>query len=268
MRRTLLLLLLLPLQVVANPDPASADCVVSTTLTIGDATCHKSSSEVRDLWASSAVDGVRYRLQQACAVGVAEPGGCFNPRVCSERPGGLVYFLLSQPLGGGPWTTVGTVCLNSEDAAGLGVITPGLVQREFERLDWPSAPVVVEPPGGETLVNFETNFFTTLTDPESQTVGLLGQRVLIEATPVSYRWHFGDGSSVSTSSPGRAFPHLVHTHRYGLPGRVRVSVDVTYRGRYRVNGGEWIAIPATRVIPGVAVGLRVIEAVPQLSAAQ
>ena len=225
-----------------------------------------SADEVQSMWASSAADGVRYRLQQACADDVANPMGCFNPRTCDERPGGLLYFLLSQPLAGGPWTNLGTVCLNTDDTAGLGVITPELVQREFQRLDWPSAPLVVEPPGGETLVNFETNFFTTLTDPESQSVTLLGQRVLIEANPVRYTWHFGDGTTETTTSPGRPFPHLVNTHTYGQPDRVRIRVDVTYRGRYRVNGGDWTPIPATRTINGTPAALRVIEAVPQLSA--
>lgn len=249
------------------PKPVFADeCHGESTLGGAEVACQHSADEVQNMWASSAADGVRYRLQQACADDGANPMGCFNPRTCDERPGGLLYFLLSQPLAGGPWTNLGTVCLNTDDTAGLGVITPELVQREFQRLDWPSAPLVVEPPGGETLVNFETNFFTTLTDPESQSVTLLGQRVLIEANPVRYTWHFGDGTTETTTSPGRPFPHLVNTHTYGQPDRVRIRVDVTYRGRYRVNGGDWTPIPATRTINGTPAALRVIEAVPQLSA--
>lgn len=266
MSRWLALLVLMAGMVVIGTGPAQA-CGGEANLGVALVDCSThSADDVKALWATSGTDGVRYRLQQACADDVQSPLGCFNPRTCDERPGGLLYYLLSQPLAGGDWTNLGTVCLNTEDAAGLGVITPEMVAREFRRLDWPSAPLVVEPPGGETLVNFETNFYTTLTDPETQTVRLLGQRVLIEADPVRYTWHFGDGTTQTTASPGRPYPRLTHTHAYRDPERVRVRVDVTYRGRYRINGGEWTPIPVTRTINGEAVPMRVIEAVPQLSA--
>ena len=66
--------------------------------------------------------------------------------------------------------------------------------------------------------------------------------VEIEATPESYTWHWGDGSEAEpTDEPGAEHedgePHEVF-HVYTDAGvTVRPSVDVTYRGRYRIEGG-------------------------------
>ena len=112
------------------------------------------------------------------------------------------------------------------------------MQHAFERLGWPPSPLVVQPPKGRTLVNFDTNFYTTNTHPTTQTVTLIGQPVTIEATPTEYGWHFGDGDGdgdLATSDPGAAYPDLRVTYRYQRVGTVRASVDTTYTGRYRVR---------------------------------
>jgi hypothetical protein len=116
----------------------------------------------------------------------------------------------------------------------------------MKNLDWAEAELVIQPPDGRTLVNLKTNFYTTTTGPTSQTIPLLGQKVEIEATPAEYTWHFGDGETRSGSDPGAAYPDLRITHVYLEAGvTVSPSVDVTYQGQYRVNGGNWIAIPQT-----------------------
>jgi hypothetical protein len=154
-------------------------------------------------------------------------------------------------------------CLTTPPAQPI-VITPAMVRREMQRLAWPTARLEVEPPDGQTLIHFDTNFFTTNTRPTTQTVVLLGQRVTIEAAPVEYTWHFGDGASVTTDSPGAAYPGLDVTHEYVEPGRVSPSVDTTYAGRYRVNGDDWQTIPGTLTVAGEPVALRVRSATPHL----
>ena len=52
---------------------------------------------------------------------------------------------------------------------------------------------------GRTLINFDTNFYTTNTHPTTQTVTLIGQQVTIEATPTEYTWHFGSGEGDQTT---------------------------------------------------------------------
>ena len=125
----------------------------------------------------------------------------------------------------------------------------------------------MQPPDGKTLVDFDTNFYTTNTTPSTRTVTLIGQRVTIEATPSEYLWHFGSGSDDgdrATTDPGAAYPDLRVTYRYLRVGTVEPSLDTTYSGRYRIGTGPWRKIPATLTVPGRPVALQVLSATPHL----
>jgi hypothetical protein len=142
-------------------------------------------------------------------------------------------------------------------------LTPGVVASAFARIPLPPSKLIIQPPNGRTLVNFETNFYTE-SEPFTRSVTLLGQRVQLEITPASFGWRFGDGGSAATSSPGSAYPDLEITHTYLRKGRVSPSVDTTYTATYRVNGGPAQAVPGSVTIPGATVSLRVVTASPQL----
>ncbi len=135
--------------------------------------------------------------------------------------------------------------------------------RALSELALPPSKLVVQPPNGRTLVNFATNFYTE-TQPFTRTITLLGQRVDLRITPASYGWRFGDGTSVSTSTPGAAYPDLQVTHDYLSAGTVSPAVDTTYTADFRVNGGGWRPVPGTVTIPGASVPLEVVEATPTL----
>jgi hypothetical protein len=145
-----------------------------------------------------------------------------------------------------------------------GGVSPAQVLRAMQRLTWPGSDLVIQPPEGRTLVNFATNFLTENTEPTTQRVTLLGQRIVIEATPSSYHWDFGDGTETTTSTPGARYPDLEVTHEYAKKGRYAPSVGTTYTGRYRVNGGPWLEIPGTHTVAGEPVELEVIGAKPTL----
>ena len=121
----------------------------------------------------------------------------------------------------------------------------------------------MQPPGGRTLVNFATNFYTD-NGEFTRTVTLLGRRVELRIWPARYGWRFGDGATRWTSSPGSAYPDLEITHRYLRKGRVSPSVDTTYAARFRVGGGPWRDVNGTVTIPGAPQGLRVVTARPVL----
>jgi hypothetical protein len=142
-------------------------------------------------------------------------------------------------------------------------VTPGLVLRAFRRIPLPASEVVVQPPGGRTLVNFETNFYTEQGE-FTRVVRLLGQRVELRIWPESFTWRYGDGSSEQTSSAGSAYPDLEITHRYLSKGRVAVSVDTTYAADFRVGNGGWQHVDGTVTISGEAESLRVVTARPVL----
>jgi hypothetical protein len=95
-------------------------------------------------------------------------------------------------------------------------------------------------------------------------VRLLGQRIELRITPARFTWHFDDGESTTTTSPGSPYPDLEVTHDYLEATRVSPSVDTTYTAEFRVGGGSWLPVPGAVTIPGEAVGLEVVEASPIL----
>jgi hypothetical protein len=212
---------------------------------------------------SSSGPRYEYTYESRCKAGE----GCVRAeRMCPAASGetGTWYVVIRTNVATGRSENLGIICLAPSDVPESRTITPAIVRREMQRLDWPTAQLEVQPPDGQTLINFETNFFTENTDPTTQTVTLLGQRVEIEATPSEYTWDFGDGTSTTTTSPGAAYPGLDVTHEYADPGRVAPSVDTTYTGRFRINGDAWQPIPGSLTVPGEAVALRVRSASPHL----
>ncbi len=138
------------------------------------------------------------------------------------------------------------------------------IRRAFGELPLPAADLNIQPPDGVTLINFDTNFFTTHTEPITHTVTLLDQQVTLEATPATYTWDFGDGETTRTHKPGAPYPRLVTTHDYARKGDYAVALATTYTGRYRIAGGAWQTIPDTVTIDSTPRPIRAIEAKPKL----
>jgi hypothetical protein len=143
-------------------------------------------------------------------------------------------------------------------------LTPGDVLRAVREIGLPSLQVRVQP-GDETLVNVPTIFYAE-PQPFERSVQLLGFTVDVVAEPVSYQWVHGDGAVTTTTEPGRPYPAMDVTHRYTDPAKdVQTRVDVTYRVRFRVDGGAWSTIGQTLSASGPAAVLDVREAAPVLS---
>ena len=192
-----------------------------------------------------------------CAIGGDQT--CAEPALCDDGSVQTYAYFVTDS---GETYPAGDNC--PEDAvAALPQVTPGLVLRAFRRVPLPASELVVQPPGGRTLVNFETNFYTEQGE-FTRVVRLLGQRVELRIWPESFTWHYGDGSSETTSSAGSAYPDLEITHRYLERGRVAVSVDTTYAADFRVGNGGWQPVDGTVTIPGEAESLRIVTARPVL----
>ncbi|GAB3197253.1 hypothetical protein GCM10027062_08590 [Nocardioides hungaricus] len=142
-------------------------------------------------------------------------------------------------------------------------VTPGMVAAAFRRIPLPASELDVQPPGGRTLVNFDTNFYTEGGE-FTRTVTLLGRRVELRIWPSRFGWRFGDGRSTWTTTPGAKYPDLEITHRYLEKGRVAPSVDTTYAAQFRVGTGPWRDVVGTVTIPGTPESLRVVTARPVL----
>jgi hypothetical protein len=245
------------------PTPAHAvdGCGREVILGQAQADCIKSGDETNAY--IGAHSDHTYSIRPACDIGGLTI--CSKPAQCHVGDDdGWLYNVYEDD---NPDPLDWQACLTKQEAKHLGGLTPDLVEHEFHRLTWPESRIVVQPPQGRTLVNFDTNFFTTNTDPTTQTVTLIGQRVTIEATPTQYTWHFGADTSdadLSTGDPGAPYPDLRVTYRYARVGEVHPSVDTTYAGRFRVGNGAWRTIPSTLTVPGVTVDLQVVSATPHL----
>jgi hypothetical protein len=142
-------------------------------------------------------------------------------------------------------------------------VTPGLVARAFRTIDLPPSKLQIQPPHGRTLVNFDTNFYTE--QPAfDRTVRLLGRQVELHIWPSQFRWVFGDGAELPSTSAGAPYPDLLITHSYLQKGGVSPRVDTTYAASFRVDGGAWRNVDGAVTIPGSPVRLEVITARPVL----
>jgi hypothetical protein len=120
-------------------------------------------------------------------------------------------------------------------------------------------------PAERTLVNFDTIVYTDQTKISTVTVPLLGFPVVVEATPMSYTWNFGDGSpALTTTSPGKPYPSKEITHKYMHRGSANVSVTANYAARFNVAGTGWQYVAGTVPITGPATAVLIREAVPVL----
>ncbi|WP_432945181.1 PKD domain-containing protein [Kribbella sp. CA-253562] len=137
------------------------------------------------------------------------------------------------------------------------------VLSESKDVAFPGLRVNVQP-AGRTLVNLDTIVYTDQAKVSDTTVDLLGFPVAVEATPMSYTWNFGDGTSVTTESPGKAYPAKEITHKYLKRGAVSVTLTTHYAARFNVAETGWQYIPGTVPITGPATALQVREAVPVL----
>jgi hypothetical protein len=247
--------------IMAAADEGDVTCHGTTDLGHAQQSCIKSGTDTNAYIASHSDH--TYAIRPACEIGGLAL--CDQPGTCSI--GGHDGSLFNVYQDASPDPLDWQACLTDREATHLGGVTPGAVQHAFERLTWPASPLVVQPPDGRTLVNFDTNFYTTNTAPSTQSVRLIGQRVTIEASPIEYRWHFDSGSDDAdrtTTDPGAAYPDLRVTYRYLHVGAVKPSLDTTYSGRYRVGNSPWRQIPATLTVPGRPVDLQVVSATPHL----
>lgn len=251
MRRLVLSLVVAVGYCAGMASPAVADPCVGVGLDGVSAECVWSYADY--VQTSGSGDGHTWVVSIQCGNG----GICTEHVECNEQ--GETGFVHDVYMDG---TDVGDVCVPADEVDAVNIAK--LIVREFKRLTWPESHLVVQPPGGKTLVNLETNFYTLDKQVISREVTVANQQVTIEAFPTTYTFHFGDETSSSTPSPGRPYPSLDVTHVYKATGEVAVSLDTTYSGRYRIGGGDWVAISDTLTVPGEAQDLEVVEAIPQL----
>ncbi len=255
--RQILALFMLPAIPLAVTSPSAAGGC-STTVNLRNASQECVSPASGAPLSPSPSSGPAYVLAPTCAIRVN--GLCAEPLRCTTDAGtpGVLHDVTVDGEPAGRW------CIGDEEAEAAAVLTPGRVLRAMRRLDWPAPVLTIQPPDGRTLVNLDTNFFTTSAAPVTRRVRLLGRPVTIEATPSTYTWDFGDGPGRTTADPGAPYPDLGVTHRYLRTGTYRPRLATTYAGRFRVGSGPWQQIPGTVTVTGDPQRIEVLEATPRL----
>ena len=241
---------------------AGADAAIKPISRVRAKTCDYSSAEVEEQ--KIQYPTATWTVRQICKDDSRNPeGACFNPQECTTAAGvpGTRYTLYRDG------ENVGTACLTADEETRIGDPPPirVLVLKAFKNLDWPASTLVVQPPDGRTLVNLDTNFYTTNTEVTSIAVRLVRSEVVVNARPIAYTWHFGDGTTETTTSPGAPYPDLDVAHVYEQTEKVAVSVDTQYGdASFTVDGGPPEDIPSTVWIAGADSDLQIVEALPQL----
>lgn len=155
------------------------------------------------------------------------------------------------------------VCRKPNPARAIGtVFTPGVARSAVENIPMPGLALHVQPQG-PTLVNVDTIFWTDPA-PFTTSIDLLGHEIRVEATPNTFTWVHGDGSSQTTSSAGAPYPARDIAHRYMRPSDVRARVDTTYEVRFSIDGGGWDDLGQALTASGPATPIHVREAAPIL----
>ena len=100
-------------------------------------------------------------------------------------------------------------------------------------------------PALSALVQVPVNFWTTTPPTFKTSVVMLGVPITVYLSP-TYLWDFGDGTKLSTTSRGAAFPNQSITHIYTRAGSYTASLQITW-------GGTWQASGATSAVSGGAI---------------
>jgi hypothetical protein len=156
------------------------------------------------------------------------------------------------------------VCLQADDPA-LASVDPtvaiaAIVQRDFRRVVVLKGRTKVSPEP-DTLVNIPTRFSTDAPDSYDIPLTLLGQSVTITATARRWTWHFGDGTTASTTAAGTD-GRVEHTYR--TPAPVGAHVVIEWSGTYRIGGGAQLPISGTATTVGDPTPLQVKQARSEL----
>ena len=167
----------------------------------------------------------------------------------------------------GPWVQYGITCF-PQDAPGAPAraLTMAMVQAAFHDTAFARPSLKIQPKGNVTLVTLPTYF--QLAWPQAgfqpgevdrpDPGRMLGFDVQIRPLLESVEYVYGDGTtSGPTTSRGGPYPSGDIRKAYDRSGTFPVRADVTYRGQFRVGGGEWIDIPGTVSVQGTPENLQV-----------
>jgi len=97
-------------------------------------------------------------------------------------------------------------------------------------------------PGNGAIVNLPALFATNTPAEQVFTETLLGIPVTLDVQ-ASWTWDFGDGTTLTTTDPGGAYPVTTLSHTYLQSAHVTVALTTNWTGTYAMAGGPAATIP-------------------------
>jgi hypothetical protein len=117
---------------------------------------------------------------------------------------------------------------------------------------WATMPIApntydVQPAGGYAVAELGVNLIVD-TDPRTMNVTLMGTPVIIRAVPTQYTWTNTDGTTWTSTTPGK--PYDQGGEPFTFPRRpehrTTFTLTTTWRGEFSTNGGTtWRDAPGT-----------------------
>lgn len=130
----------------------------------------------------------------------------------------------------------------------------------------PAKGTVLGEPDNLGVAGLPTNFVTEA-ETHVRSGELFGFPIDVRFTPVSYTFHYGDGESDTTSSPGSSWESLGQaqftptdtSHTYTDRGTYDARIDIAYTAEIDLGVG-WFPIDGRLDIPGPTQQIRIFEA--------
>lgn len=221
-----------------------------------------------------------YRLRTPCQVDSSAGDACRadDEALCPAPPDRIVQVMVIEqqrivlpdgttidgfdPLGAapgtpvGPWLSVARACV---DITALNPPpSPAEVFRYFQTLPLPELTTQQQPPG-DALVGLPVIFYTDSPTTQTFTLDIRGFTVDITATATTYTWHTGDGTDLTTTTPGAPYPQHTITHDYPS-GTYTAWLTTTWGATFSVDGGASTDVPGTTTTDGPPVTFDVLQA--------
>lgn len=176
---------------------------------------------------------------------------------------GRVMVLILGPEPGKTGSTV-WMCVDAPKAAPAEV--PVVVTAtDVSRLLVDGSGVWRQPPGPQARVD---KIVIAYTSAESQTLTttVAGRNVTVVATPVSYRWDWGDGAVSTTTDPGAPYPNHSVYHDYGRTDTgVTITLTTTWEATFTPDGGDTQDVTGTITTTSTSTPFDLVRAVVTLT---
>ncbi|GAA3703767.1 hypothetical protein GCM10022377_16860 [Zhihengliuella alba] len=225
------------------------------------------SPKVREIWLPYCLDDAGSSLDQTCIEATRS--------LCGEEERLFLRYVF--PPGSGERVTTNTRrCLSAQEQDRADVAEQAsqpiiLTNREFRSLPLAGSQINFQDEvegWGVALVGHHVNVWA---DSEAQTLTttILGTEVEVRATPIEYRWSYGDGRTRTVAEAGSPRPDDADPYEFSTPtsvvyeetGNYDIGLETVYTGQFRYNGSPWLPVSGVAVVPSDPRGASIWETV-------